>query len=161
MGHRQRGRGWRLGGEKESEESVSCVVSAWLDEDGIQESYGPREPSCRHSARPQTAAGFRHCRKRKNSPESDDRTCMACGVDDEKLTREVRLEFCEADVRKPLASAVRVAKAGNGIWLEAHGCYIENLATKERMEVREENGVYVMDVQFDDETVDVITGFGS
>ena len=82
---------------------------------------------------------------------------MVCGVDDEKLTREAQLEFCEADVRKPLASAVRVAKAGNGIWLDAHGAYIENLATKERMEVREENGVHVMDVQFDDETVDVIT----
>ena len=60
-------------------------------------------------------------------------------------------------MRKPLTSAVRVAKAGNDIWLEARGGYIENLATKERMEVREENAVYVMDVQFDDETVDVIT----
>ena len=60
-------------------------------------------------------------------------------------------------MRRPLASAVRVAKAGNGIGLEAHGGYIENLATKERIEVREENGVYVMDVQFDEETVDVIT----
>ena len=76
-------------------------------------------------------------------------------MDDEKFTREAQLEFCEADV--PLASAVRVAKAGNGIWLEAHGGFLENLATKERMEVREENGVYVMDVQFDDGTVDVIT----
>ena len=60
-------------------------------------------------------------------------------------------------MRRPLASAVRVAKAGHGIGLEAHGGYIENLATKERIEVREENGVCVMDVQFDDETVDVIT----
>ena len=82
---------------------------------------------------------------------------MVCGVDDEKLTREAELQFCEADVRKPLASVVRVAKAENGIWLEAHGGYIENLATKERMEVREENGVHVMDVQFGDETFDVIT----
>ena len=65
---------------------------------------------------------------------------MVCGVDDEKLTREAQLEFCEADVRKRLASAVRLA----------HG-------TKERMEVREENGVYVMNVQFDGETVDVDT----
>ena len=67
------------------------------------------------------------------------------------------MEFCEADVRKPLVSAVRVAKAGNGMWLEADGGYVMNLATKERMAVRVENGVYVMDVQFDDETVDVIT----
>ena len=66
-------------------------------------------------------------------------------------------------MRKPLAFAVRVAKAGNGICLDANGRYIVNLATKERMEVREENGVYVMDVQFDDDTVDAIaldTGAG-
>ena len=43
------------------------------------------------------------------------------------------------------------------IWPEAHGGNIEHLATKERMEVREANGVNVTDVQFDDETVDVIT----
>ena len=79
------------------------------------------------------------------------------GVDDEKLTCEAQLEFFETDVRNPLASAVRVANAGNGIWLEAHGGYFENLATNERMEVREENGVYVMVVQFDFETVDVVT----
>ena len=116
----------------------------------------PREPSCR-LARAHERLRVSGTAGRGKIPESEDRTCMVCGVDDEKLTREARLEFCEADVRKPLASAVRVAKAGNGIWLEAHGGYIENLATKERAEVREENGVYVMDVQFDDETVDVIT----
>ena len=82
---------------------------------------------------------------------------MVYGVDDEKLTHEAQFEFFEADLRKPLAFAVRVAKVGNGIWPEGRGCYIENLATKERKEVREENGVHVMDVQFDDETVDVIT----
>ena len=81
----------------------------------------------------------------------------ACAWYVEKLTREAQLEFCEANVRKPLASTVRVAKPGNGIWPEAHGGYIENLATKERMEVREENGVHVMHVQFNDETVDVVT----
>ena len=39
-------------------------------------------------------------------------------VDDQKLTREAQLEVGEADVR--------VAKAGNGIWLEANGGYIVN-----------------------------------
>ena len=73
------------------------------------------------------------------------------------FTREAQLEFCEANVRKPLASAVRVAQAGNGIWLDADGGYIVNKDTKERMAVRIENGVYVMDVCYDDDTVDVIT----
>ena len=58
--------------------------------------------------------------------ESEDRTCMVGGADDEKLTREAQLKSCEADVRKPLASAVRVAKAINNIWLEANGGYIVN-----------------------------------
>ena len=40
----------------------------------------------------------------------DDRTSMTW-VDDENVTREAQLEFFEADVRKPLVSAVRVAKA--------------------------------------------------
>ena len=95
--------------------------------------------------------------QQEDEAECEGPLCEICGVDGKSLTREAQLEFCEADVRKPLASAVRVAKAGNGMWLEAHGGYIENLVSKERMEVRVENGVYVMDVQFDDETVDVIT----
>ena len=82
---------------------------------------------------------------------------MICGVDDEKLTREAQLEFCEADVRKLLASAVRIAKAGNGFWLATNGGYVVNLGTKERMEVREENGVCVVKVQFEVETCGVMT----
>ena len=50
---------------------------------------------------------------------------------------------------------MRVAKAEHGIWLDAEGGYVVNLATKERMEVREENGAHVTVVKLDDETVDV------
>ena len=42
-------------------------------------------------------------------------------IDGQEMTRMAQLEFNEADVRKPLASARLVAKAGNGIWLEADG----------------------------------------
>ena len=73
------------------------------------------------------------------------------------LTREAQIEFNEADVRKPLASARLVAKAGNGIWLEENGGYIQNLATGEKMSVRVVNDVYVFDVELDDKTKDVIT----
>ena len=73
------------------------------------------------------------------------------------MTREAQLEFNEADVRKPLASARSVTKAGNGIWLEESGGYIENLETGERMVVRVVNDVYVFDVQMDDGSKDVIT----
>ena len=55
------------------------------------------------------------------------------------------------NVRKLVASSVRVARAGNGILLEANGGYVVNLATTERMWVREDDGVYVVGVQLEDE----------
>jgi hypothetical protein len=79
------------------------------------------------------------------------------GIDGNEMTREAQIEFNETDVRKPLASARFVAKAGNGIWLEENGGYIENLATGEKMAVRVVNDVYVFDVELDDESKDVIT----
>ena len=78
-------------------------------------------------------------------------------IDGREMTRMAQLEFNEADVRKPLASARFVAKAGNGIWLDADGGYIENLSTGERMAVRVLNDVYVFDVELDDDTRDVVT----
>jgi hypothetical protein len=78
-------------------------------------------------------------------------------VNGPKMTRGAQIEFNEADVRKPLASARWVAKAGNGIWLEENGGYIQNLATGEKMSVRVVNDVYVFDVELDDKTKDVIT----
>eukprot|EP00974_Lingulodinium_polyedra_P067825 6565683-Lingulodinium_polyedra.AAC.1 len=78
-------------------------------------------------------------------------------IDGQEMTRMAQLEFNEADVRKPLASARSVAKAGNGIWLEADGGFIENLATGEKMSVRVVNDVYVFDVELDDDTKDVVT----
>ena len=41
-----------------------------------------------------------------------------------------------ADVKKPLASPVEIAKAGNRIVLEADGGYIENTQTGEKDESR-------------------------
>ena len=100
---------------------------------------------------------------RFETPQKEDgsqrgvRTCMVRGVNDEKPTREVQLEFCAADVPKLVTSAVRWAAGGNGIWHEAHRGHIVNLATKDRMEVRDEDGAHVIDMQIDGEIVDFIT----
>ena len=51
---------------------------------------------------PTNSCRFQALQGEEESPESEDRTCMVSGVDDEKLIREAQLEFCEADVRKPL-----------------------------------------------------------
>ena len=72
-------------------------------------------------------------------------------------TRAAQVEFNEADVRKPLASARAVAKAGNGIWLDENGGYIMNLETGECMDVKVVNDVYAFDVQLDDQSEDTIT----
>ena len=62
-----------------------------------------------------------------------------------------------ADVKKPLASAVNIAEAGNRIALETDAGYIENVKTKERMMVRVENKTYVFDVQLEDGDVTTVT----
>ena len=53
------------------------------------------------------------------------------------------------ELSRPLASAARVAAKGNKIVLDGKGCasYIENKASKVRIPLKIEKGVYVMDVQ--------------
>ena len=48
-------------------------------------------------------------------------------IDGKAMTRETQIEFNVANVRKPLASAMFVAKAGNGIWIDANGGNIQNV----------------------------------
>ena len=74
-----------------------------------------------------------------------------------RLTRESFMRFHEADCRKPLASAVKVAKAGNRVVLEDDGGYIENKSTGEKMSLRIENETYVYDVQLEDGSVVAVT----
>ena len=69
----------------------------------------------------------------------------------EKLTRRSAMSFNEADVRKPLASAVAVARAGNRIVLDLDtGSFIENKRTGEKMKVEMENNTFVFDAQIED-----------
>ena len=59
------------------------------------------------------------------------------------------MDFHEADVKKPLASAACVTRAGNRIILDDAGGVIENKETGEKMQVKIENGVYVYEVQME------------
>jgi hypothetical protein len=67
------------------------------------------------------------------------------------------MEFNGADVRIPLASAACVAKAGNGMWLDENGGYIQNKKTGECMMVRIENGTYIVEVELDDGEAATVT----
>ena len=75
---------------------------------------------------------------------------MAVEAKSKKLTRLSAMKFNEADVKKPLASAVNVARAGNRIVVDDQGGYIENKSTGEKMELRIERNTYVYDVQLED-----------
>jgi len=72
-----------------------------------------------------------------------------CNVETDKLTRPSAMDFNEADVKKPLASAACVTRAGNRIVLDENGGFIENKVTGEKMKVQIENGVYVYEVQME------------
>ena len=73
------------------------------------------------------------------------------------LTRMSAIEFHVADVRKPLASAAKMVRAGNRIVLDEAGSYIMNKATGETMEVTTIKDTFVFDVQFENGELDSIT----
>jgi hypothetical protein len=82
--------------------------------------------------------------------EEEEVEIMTIDAKAKRLTRLGAMKFNEADVKKPLASAVTVARAGNRIVVDDQGGYIENKSTGERMEVRIERNTYVYDVQLED-----------
>ena len=75
----------------------------------------------------------------------------------EKLTRQAAMDFNEAEVQRPLASAACVTASGNGIWMDSTGGYIQNLTTGEKMSVRVENKTYVYDVMMEDGAMQTMT----
>ena len=90
--------------------------------------------------------------------EDEDVTVEICGLDSvRKLTRPSAIEFNVADVRKPLASAVKMVKSQNRVILDEDGSYIQNKETGECMEVWIENETFVFDVDFENGKVGAIT----
>ena len=87
--------------------------------------------------------------------DEDERPVMA--VEHVDRTRESAIEFNVAEVRKPLASAVRMVMAGNRVVLDSEDSYIENRKTGERMKLKVKDGTYVFDVQYKDGEVDEFT----
>jgi hypothetical protein len=72
-------------------------------------------------------------------------------------TRTSCMMFNVAQVSKPLAAAGKVVDAGNRVVLDQRGSYVEHVATGERMHLRKEKGVYVLDVEFEDGDRSTIT----
>ena len=70
------------------------------------------------------------------------------GTEGKKMTRESAIRFNVTDSRRPLVSAVKICEAGNRVYLDKTGGYIENEVTKERMRLRKSRGTFVFDVQY-------------
>jgi hypothetical protein len=66
----------------------------------------------------------------------------------ETSTRMSAIEFNVADVRKPLASAVKMVRARNRIVLEDGKSHVENLDTGERMKLVIEDETFVFEVTY-------------
>ena len=80
-----------------------------------------------------------------------------CLVVAQKLTRQSAIEFNVADVRKPLASAVKMVRSKNRVVLDEDGSYIQNKLTGECMEVKIQDETFVFDVEFDNGESGTIT----
>ena len=67
------------------------------------------------------------------------------------------IEFNVADVRKPLASAVKMVRAGNRIVFDDEGSYVESKSTGERMRVDVKDETFVFNVTFENGEEGTIT----
>ena len=63
-------------------------------------------------------------------------------VSAEGVKRNITAQVC--DVNKPLLSVRKVAAAGNRVVFDSEGSYIEDKATNERMWIKEEGGMYIL-----------------
>ena len=56
------------------------------------------------------------------------------------------MSFRVADVTKPLGAVSKICHKGNKVVFDVEGSYIEHKATGTRTALREERGVYVLDI---------------
>ena len=64
------------------------------------------------------------------------------GISEESVSRGLTAQVC--DVNKGLLSVKKVVAAGNRVVFEDEGSFIEDKVTKERMWLKEENGMYML-----------------
>ena len=86
------------------------------------------------------------------SYEEEEDEVQVASIDSKEWTRVGGMKFNVADVKKPLAAAAKVVEAGNRIVLDPdpNKSFIENVETKERMRVKKEKGVYIIEVKYED-----------
>ena len=80
-------------------------------------------------------------------------------VEGKEWTRLGGMRFNVANVKKPLAAVAKVVEAGNRVVLDPdpEKSYIENLETKEKMKLKKEKGVYILEVKYEAGDIGKIT----
>ena len=73
------------------------------------------------------------------------------------LTRLSAIGFNVADLRKPLASAVKMVRCGNRVVLDEERSFTMNKVTGECMEIRVKDETFVFDVQYENGEQGTIT----
>ena len=58
------------------------------------------------------------------------------------------MTFQATDVRKPLASVCRIVRKGNRVVFDENESYILNKKTGEKTQIDQENGTYVINVEY-------------
>ena len=97
--------------------------------------------------------------ERKAAPEKNSTVTQvnAVGCEKAKLSTKAIIDFVVTDVRHPLASATKVTEAGNRIVMEEGNSFIENIQTGEKIELVKSDGVFKMNVVFDNGETGYIT----
>ena len=73
-------------------------------------------------------------------PNEGERRMRGCAND--RAARDITMQV--ADVHKPLCAMSKVCKAGHRIILDDDGSYIQHKRTGEKTELKQKNGVYVL-----------------
>ena len=86
---------------------------------------------------------FYVCAGRREIPNYSERTLTLSTLDWSSVRN---MTFQVTDVTKALGSVSKIVANGNKVVFDESGSFIENKRSRERLWMREENGVYVLDV---------------
>jgi hypothetical protein len=117
-------------------------ASCWPEKLWRDVPMGPKTKGVRFAAANGTALKYHGNKSVKFIPkdmQNKDGCQMKGGV--------CEMKFHVTDTTKPLASALAVVKMGNRIVLDMNGSYILNVATGEKVILKEEGGTYVFEVE--------------
>ena len=117
-------------------------ASCWPEKLWRDVPMGPKTKGVRFAAANGTALKYHGNKSVKfipNDMQNKDGCQMKGGV--------CEMKFHVTDTTKPLASALAVVKMGNRIVLDMNGSYILNVATGEKVILKEEGGTYVFEVE--------------